>query len=227
MNSLFLNNASNGDQWLGADRTLTIKSGGLILHDNGSAIGLPGRDDNGKLVLGDATHPAYVWNTAYGNYTNRIWATVTAPGGFVSTYTGNLELGGDQTGIADEIAVNAGTLALGSAEYGITLADGLPVRVCAGAKLILPSRNAVANNPLKIDGSGGAFGTVELPVDQRIASVAVRDVFESTEWTTLPAGTYGSSGAGAEFVRDDLFVGPGVLTVGPAAPSTDVMLLIW
>ena len=25
----------------------------------------------------------------------------------------------------------------------------------------------------------------------------------------------------------DLFAGPGVLTVGPAAPSTDVMLLIW
>ena len=227
VNSLFLNNALNGDQWLGADRTLTIKSGGLILHDNGTAIGLPGRDDNGALVLGDATHPAYVWNKAFGAYTNRIWAAVTAPGGFVSTYTGNLELGGDQTGISDEIAVNAGTLALGSADYGITLANGLPIRVCAGAKLILPSRNAVANNPLKIDGSGGAFGTIELPVDQSIASVAIRDVFESTEWTTLPAGTYGSSGSGAEFVRDDLFAGPGVLTVGPAAPTTDVMLLIW
>ena len=40
---------------------------------------------DGKLILGDATHPAYVWNKAYGDYTNRIWATVSAPGGFVST----------------------------------------------------------------------------------------------------------------------------------------------
>ena len=226
VNSLFLNNASNGDQWLGTNRTLTIKSGGLILHDNGSAIGLPGRDDNGKLVLGDASHPAYVWNKAFGNYTNRIWSAVTAAGGFVSTYTGNLELGGDQTGIAGEIVVNGGTLALGSVDYGITLADNLPVRVCAGAKLILPSGNAVAKNPLKIDGSGGAFGKVELPVNQTCASLAVRDVFVSDEWATLPSGTYGSSESAAEFVRDDLFVGPGVLTVGEAK-ARGVMFLIY
>ena len=227
VNSLFLNNASNGDKWLGADRTLRITSGGLILHENGSAIGLPGRDDNGALVLGDATRPAYVWSKAYGNYTNRIWATVSAPGGFVSCYTGNLELGGDQTGISDEIVVNGGTLALGNAEYGIELANGLPIRVCAGAKLILPKSGAVANSPLKIDGSAGAFGKVELAASQTVASVAVRDVYESETWTTLPAGTYGSSASSAEFVRDDLFVGPGTLRIGAAAPVTDVMLLIW
>ena len=225
VNSLHLGNSSYR-KTLGAGRTLTITSGGLVLHGTGSGIGVAGGTENGSLVLGDATHPAYVYAKSFTG-TNRIWSAVTAAGGFVKSWTGNLELGGDQTGIADEIAVNAGTLALGSAEYGITLADGLPIRVCAGAKLILPSHNAVANNPLKIDGSGDAFGTVELPVDQSIASVAIRDVFESTEWTTLPAGTYGSSGSGAEFVRDDLFAGPGVLTVGPAAPSTDVMLLIW
>ena len=228
VNSLYLDNSSKGDQWLGADRTLTIKSGGLILHhSSGSAIGLPGRDDNGKLVLGDATHPAYVWNKSWGTGTNRIWAAVTAPGGFVSTYTGNLELGGDQTGIADEIVVNGGTLALGSAEYEIELADNLPIRVCAGAKLILPSRNAVAKSPVKIDGSGGAFGKVELSVDQTCASLAVRDVFESDEWTTLPSGTYGSSESNAEFVRDDLFVGPGVLRVGEAPTPNGVMFLIY
>ena len=224
--SLFLNNASK-NKWLGADRTLTITSGGLILGGAGTAIGLPGRDDNGALVLGDATHPGYVWVKSYTGAPAQIWAPVTAPGGLVSTYTGNLVLGGDQTGIADEIVVNGGTLALGSADYGITLADGLPIRVCAGAKLILPSRNAVAKSSLKIDGSGGAFGTVELPVDQRIASVSIRDVFDSEEWTTLPEGEYGSSDSSAEFIRDDLFTGPGVLTVGSAVPSTDVMLLIW
>jgi hypothetical protein len=152
---------------------------------------------------------------------------VTAPGGFVKSWTGNLELGGDQTGIADEIVVNGGTLALGSVEYGITLADNLPIRVCAGAKLILPSGNAVAKNPLKIDGSAEAFGKVELPVNQTCASLAVRDVFESDVWDDLPEGTYGSSASGAEFVRDDLFVGPGVLRVGAAPTPNGVMFLIY
>ena len=225
VNSLYLGN-SNYRKPLGAGRTLTITSGGLVLHGTGSGVGVAGGTENGSLVLGDATHPAYVYAKSFTG-TNRIWSAVTAAGGFVKSWTGNLELGGDQTGIADEIVVNAGTLALGSAEYGIELADNLPIRVCAGAKLILPSRDAVANNAIKIDGSGGAFGTVELPVDQRIASVAVRDVFEADDWTTLPEGTYGSSASGAEFVRDDLFSGPGTLTLGSPAPSTDVMLLIW
>ena len=227
INSLFLNNSTVADKYLGADRTLTIKSGGLIFQGDGSAIGLPGRDDNGSLILGDADHPAYVWNKAFGDYTNQIWAAVTALGGFVSTYTGNLELGGNQTGIDDEIVVNCGTLALGNAEYGIQLKAGLPVRVCAGAKLILPSSNAVAKSQIKIDGSGDAFGTVVLATDQTCASLAVRDVFESTDWTTLPAGTYGSSDSGAEFVRDDLFTGTGILRVGAATTPAGMMFLIY
>ena len=226
MNSLFINNSAKGAKYLGADRTLTVKSGGLLLQ-SGSAIGLSGRDDNGRLVLGDATHPAYVWNRAWGNVTNRIWATVSAPGGFVSTYTGNLELGGDQTGIAGEIVVNGGTLALGDAEHGITLTNGLPIRVCAGAKLILPSRNAIKKSPLKIDGSAEAFGKVELPVNQTCKSLAVRDVYESTEWDDLPEGTYGSSESAAEFVRDDIFTGPGVLRVGAAPTPSGLMFMIY
>ena len=224
VNSLYLGN-SNYRKTLGAGRTLTITSGGLVLHGVGSEIGVAGGTENGSLVLGDATHPAYVYAKSFSG-TNRIWSAVTAAGGFVKSWTGNLELGGDQTGIADEIAVNGGTLALGSVEYGITLADNLPIRVCAGAKLILPSGNAVAKNPLKIDGSGGAFGKIELPVNQTCASLAVRDVFVSDEWATLPSGTYGSSESAAEFVRDDLFVGPGVLTVGEAK-ARGVMFLIY
>ncbi len=227
LNSLFLNNSTKGDKYLGADRTLTIKSGGLIFQGNGSAIGLPGRDDNGSLVLGDAEHSAYVWNKAFGNYTNQIWAAVTAPGGFVSTYTGNLELGGDQTGIADEIVVAGGCLALGNAEYGITLANNLPIRVCAGATLKPVAAKSIEKASLKIDGSGGAFGKVELSRSQTCASLAVRDVFESDEWTTLPEGTYGSSESSAEFVRDDIFTGPGVLRVGAAPTPSGLMFMIY
>lgn len=224
INSLYISNGGN-NRWLGEGRTLRIKSGGLILQGK-SAIGLPGRTDNGALVLGDATHPAYVWAKGFNADTNYLGAAVTAAGGFVSAYPGNLCLVGDQTGIADEIAVNGGTLAIGTADADCSLSDGLPIRVCRGAKLFLPKSNAVANSPIKIDGSAEAFGKIELPINQACASLAVRDVFESDEWTTLPSGTYGSSESAAEFVRDDLFVGPGVLTVGEAK-TRGVMFLIY
>ena len=228
LNSLFLNNSTKGDKYLGANRTLTIKSGGLIFQGNGSAIGLPGGGtNNGSLVLGDVDHPAYVWNKAFGNYTNQIWAAVTAAGGFVSTYTGNLELGGDQTGIAGEIVVAAGCLALGNSEHGIQLKAGLPVRVCAGATLKPVAAKAIERAALRIDGSAEAFGKVELSRSQICASLAVRDVYESTEWDDLPEGTYGSSESAAEFVRDDIFTGPGVLRVGAAPTPSGLMFMIY
>ena len=226
INSLYI---SNGDKnrWLGEGRTLRIKSGGLILQGK-SAIGLPGRTDNGALVLGDATHPAYVWAKGFNADTNYLGAAVTAAGGFVSAYPGNLCLVGDQTGIADEIAVNGGTLAIGTADADCSLAVGIPIRVCTGAKLLLPTvTNAVAASSIKLDGAGKNSAKVILPVNQTCASLAVRDVYESNEWTTLPEGTYGSSESAAEFVRDDLFVGPGVLRVGEAPTPNGVMFLIY
>ena len=226
INSLYISNGGN-NRWLGEGRTLRIKSGGLILQGK-SAIGLPGRTDNGALVLGDATHPAYVWAKAFNTNTNYLGAAVTAAGGFVSAYPGNLCLVGDQTGIADEIAVNGGTLAIGTADADCSLAVGIPIRVCTGAKLLLPTvTNAVAASPIKLDGAGKNSAKVILPVNQTCASLAVRDVYESTEWTALPEGTYGSSESAAEFVRDDLFVGPGVLTVGAAPTPNGVMFLIY
>lgn len=226
INSLYINNSGN-NRWLGADRTLRIKSGGLILQGS-SAIGLPGRTDNGALILGDATHPAYVWAKAVNANTNYLGAAVTAAGGFVSAYPGNLCLVGDQTGIVGEIAVNGGTLAIGTADADCSLAVGIPIRVCTGAKLLLPTvTNAVAASSIKLDGAGKNSAKVILPVNQTCASLAVRDVYESNEWTTLPEGTYGSSESNAEFVRDDLFVGPGVLTVGEAPTPNGVMFLIY
>ena len=213
VNSLFLNNSIK-NKHLGADRTLRIKSGGLILAGYATAIGAEGRSDNGALVLGDASHPAYVF--AKGNKQNtpnEIWASVTAPGGFVSAWNGNLVLGGDQTGIAGEIAVNAGTLTLGSQANECKLASGLSVRVCAGASLLLPSANTLNKCALMIDGSGGEYGKVELSSDQTCSSISVRDVLDSQEWKPLKGGVYGSSESGAEFVRDDLFSGSGTLTV--------------
>jgi hypothetical protein len=91
LNSLFLLN-QNKNKWLGEGRTLTLTSGGLVLRNSSSAIGLPGRTDNGSLVLGDSTHPGYVFaKSSNDSQPNQIWADVTAPGGFVAAYTGDVE----------------------------------------------------------------------------------------------------------------------------------------
>ena len=215
LNSLFLNNG-NKNKYLGEGRTLTITSGGLVLRNSKSSIGLPGRTDNGSLVLGDATHPGYVFaKSGDAANPNQIWADVTAPGGFVAAYTGYLTLGGSQTNIADEIAVNTGTLALGDTDHACSLAAELPIRIFANATLSLPNDSSTAGNILKFDGSAGWFGKVEVPagVAAKCKKAYWRDYPESQEWQGLKRGVYGSSESGAPNVRDDLFVGAGTLQI--------------
>ena len=228
LNSLFLLN-QNKNKWLGEGRTLTLTSGGLVLRNSSSAIGLPGRTDNGSLVLGDATHPGYVFaKSGSASQPNQIWADVTAPGGFVAAYTGYLVLGGSQTNIADEIAVNAGTLALGDADHACALAEDLPVRVYANATLSVPNADSLAGAILKMDGAAGWFGKVEIPagVAARCKEAYWRDYPETPDWQSLPSGIYGSSDSLATIVRDDLFTGSGTLTVGDSAPAS-TMILLW
>ena len=217
LNSLFLNN-SGKNKWLGEGRTLTITSGGLVLHGSDTAIGQPGREDNGSLVLGDADHPGYVFAKSFdASKPNQIWADVTAPGGFVSSWSGALVLGGSQTNILDELVANAGVLALGTTNHACTLAKDLPVRVCAGATLVVPRPDAVKKNTVWFDGAGEQFGRVELPdgVAARCKKAFWRNWPKTPEWKSLPRGTYGSSysGVSGEFVRDDLFSGTGTLRV--------------
>ena len=226
VNSLYLQNDAKA-KTLGVGRTLTVTSGGLILSDvddknntGAAAIGEEGGSENGALVLGDADHPAYVWacgaTTSSANTApNQIWAPVTAPGGFVAAYTGNLVLGGDQTGIRDEIAVNAGTLQLGTAESTCSLATELPIRIFANATLKLPNDSSATGNIVKFDGAAGWFGKVEVPagVAAKCRRVYWRDYPETQEWQVLKRGIYGSSESGAPNIRDDLFVGAGTLQV--------------
>ena len=215
LNSLYLYN-ENKNKWLGEGRTLTLTSGGLILHNSKSSIGQPGRTDNGSLVLGDATHPGYVFaKSGSASNANQIWADVTAPGGFVAAYTGYLTLGGDQTGIGDEIAVNAGTLMLGDADHACSLAAELPIRIYANATLSLPNDSSATGNIVKFDGAAGWFGKVEVPagVAAKGKKAYWRDYPETQEWQNLPRGVYGSSESGAPNVRDDLFVGAGTLQI--------------
>ena len=219
VNSMFLYN-SNQSKHLGAGRTLKITSGGLVLNST-AAIGEAGRADNGTLILGDATKPAYVYAKAYGNSTNHIWSSVTADGGFVKAYTGNLILGGEQTGIAGELVVNSGTLALGSGTNDCALAKNLPVRVSTGATLVLTQAKTLKRSPVYLDSVGDVSGRIDLSgvESASVRKLLVRDLTQGDEWTVLRSGTYGSSGSNAEFVRDDLFVGNGILNVSGTQPS--------
>ena len=213
VNSLFMNNSGKG-KWLGEDRKLTITSGGLVMHNNGTAIGQPGRTDNGLLVLGDADHPAYIFAKASdASQPNQIWAAVTAPGGFVASYSGALVLGGDQTGIAGEIVVNAGVLTLGTAALACELSEGHDVVVRAGAKLVVAHEDGLAGQIVRLDGAGGAPGTLELSADTACAKLYLRDWPASPEWTALPRGTYGSSASTAEYKDDARFSGTGMITI--------------
>ena len=215
LNSLFMNN-SGKNKWLGEGRTLTLTSGGLVLHNNNTAIGLPGRTDNGSLVLGDADHPGYVFAKATSETgPNQIWADVTAPGGFVSSYPGRLVLGGDQTKIAGELVVNAGVLTLGSAALRCDLAKDLPVRVCAGAALAVPRDGNLRGHTVLLDGAAGQYGTIDLAdgVAEKCKKLFLRDWPTAPEWHTLSRGVWGSSASSAEHIDDALFSGTGTLQV--------------
>ena len=228
-NSLSIAN-DNYSKMLGEGRTLRLSSGGLILEDvswmvGSSGIGTEdGGDANGRLVLGDATHPAYVWARGAATVStkagpNEIWAEVTAPGGFVSAYTGNLILGGNQTGIANEIAVNAGALQLGTAESACQLARDLPIRIFANATLKLPNASSTTGNILKFDGAAGWFGKLEVPsgVAAKCRKAYWRDYPESPEWQNIKRGIFTGDEATAlatgAIYDPDHFAGAGTLEV--------------
>jgi len=226
LNSLFMNN-SGKNKWLGAGRTLTLTSGGLVLYGNNTAIGQSGRTDNGSLVLGDADHPAYVFaRSSDASKPNQIWADVTAPGGFVSSFSGALVLGGCQTNILEELVVNAGVLTLGTANAACSLRRNLDVRVCSGAELAVPRTDAIKGTFLRLDGVDGQFGTVTLDADTSCKKCYLRDWPVAPEWETLPRGSYGSSDSAAENIRDDLFAGTGILDVKTDDQKDPTILLV-
>ena len=150
---------------------------------------------------------------------------MTAPGGFVSAYTGNLVLGGDQRGIGDEIVVNAGTLILGTANTACQLTKDIPIRIFANATLQLPNAESSRGAIVKFDGAAGWFGKVEVPegIAAKCWKAYWRDYPETQEWQNLRRGVYTGdeatalanpkvvydpehfSGAGTlEVLRDDL-----------------------
>lgn len=212
---------------MGAGKTLTLTSGGLILLENTSSIGTKdGGAENGALVLGDATKPGYVFALATNpNDPNCVYAPTTAQGGLVFGYTGYALLAGDQTGVDDELVVNAGTLDLGSQDKSVACTLDVPVRILANATVKM-NNVSMAKSDVYFDDIAGYTGKIQLNANSTCQKLYVRDTPEETEWTSLPRGTYGATGSGATNIDDARFSGSGILTVRKDDLATGLMLFV-
>ena len=161
-----------GNLVLGAGKTLTIKSGGLIMARTGHWLGCTQTAkfaENGSVAFGGER--AYVicdfgkCNGDNGNEYNVIWTAMTAPNGMTKGGCGELVFATDQRGIDGDIVIGGGTLWLGHPANYTKLgwlyqnqSDTIPVRGCAtdveeftlrpGAVLAIPSKG------YDVDGSG-------------------------------------------------------------------------
>lgn len=206
VNSLSLGNNGDG-KVLGENKTLTITSGGLILRNANCRIGTSTSGATaGNLVFGGT---AYVFSTGGAASLNEIWAKMTAPNGFVLAHYGTLLIGGDQTGINGEIVVNQGTLFLG--KDGQKADIDADIRIVGGnAKVQVNVTGTLDNVAVHFDDAHTHAGKLILPDGETETCLKL---FTGETKQSMPRGTYGASGSGAQFIDDTHFAGTGVLHV--------------
>lgn len=228
INSLVLLNTHGGGKMIGAGKTLTIASGGLVLQsktrigDNSWGQAQPSANC-GTLAFGDT---AYVFaNSPDAGSSCWIMSQMVAPYGFVSGYPGFLMISGDQTGIDDEIVVQAGQLTLGivlnnnGANLSLPCEIDVPVRIVGGGStLVIADVEGTTLDPAQnvyFDDVGGFSGKLSIPEGktETCSMLYTRNSLEGEAWVSLPRGTYGASGSGAETIDDARFAGGGILVV--------------
>ena len=160
-----------GNLVLGAGKTLTIKSGGLIMARSGRWLGCTQTSNfskNGAVAFGDRAYVISdygVPNGDTGREYNAIWASMVAPYGLTKGGCGELVFAADQRGIDGDISIGGGTLWLGHpANYKRNgwlyenQSGDIPVRGCATDVEEFTLRpGAVLGVPLKgydVDGNG-------------------------------------------------------------------------
>ena len=221
VNSLVVHTPYQGDCDIGEGKTLTISSGGLILnsankvgrHEWGSTERLP---SCGTIAFG-AT--AYVFSNnpnETGDGMSWIWTPVVAPYGFVSAFAGYLTLCGDQTGIDDEIVVQAGKLTLGlsvnhsNADLVVPCQIDVPVRIVGGGSTLKLAANShlASDQNVYFDDVGGFAGKLDIPAGTTETCMKCY-----VDGVTISRGTWGATGSGADNIDDEHFSGLGVLKV--------------
>lgn len=220
VNSLVFRNPYGGEKKLGAGRTLTITSGGLIMNsttrigENEWNTSVPS-ENCGTLVFGSR---AYVFanNPDAVNNISWIMTPMVAPYGLVSAMAGHLTICGEQTGIDGEIVINAGSLTLGlvrnnnGRDLVLPCLLDVPVRIVGGgAKLILAAGTQLdPTQNVYFEDVGGHAGKLEIP--EGSVETCVKCYVDGV---TLRRGTWGATGSGADNIDDDHFAGGGVLKV--------------
>ena len=219
VNALYLNNIWKKGTALGAGRTLTVTSGGVILEGERCAIGQESDFTAGTAGTLLLPNEGYLYSTVQSAAEpNEVWAAIVAPKGLAISFPGYFRMGGDQTGIDEELAINGCDVTLGSETTGCTI--DVPVRLESGAaKLRIGKAGSFCRQDLHLNdhaGSGPKFipaAETEEPVHKLFVNgVSVR------------RGYYGSSEAAESmaevastthpaFVDDNHFVGTGWIKV--------------
>ena len=214
VNSLVLVSNRGIGRNLGAGRTLTITSGGLIIgNGNFYNMGVLG-DETGYNAgtAGTVVFPnkAYIFVPTINDtkaYHPEIWARIVSPQGAVFSYPGDLHLGGDQTGIDDHIAVNGTDLRLGTETTGCQI--DVPVHLHgAFARLRIGKQGSFCRQNLY-------FWDHATPGSKFIPAEGTEEVVNKlyVNGVNMPRGTYGATGSGAEFIDDNHFSGTGWVRV--------------
>ena len=209
VNSLVLKNIRDSRSLLGEGNTLTITSGGLIFTQEYSLIDSEEAYNAG--TQGNIVFPNRAFITAGCKSSSKsgseIWSTIFAPKGMTIGYPGVLLLGGDQTGIDEEIHVANSNLILGKNTTPTTI--DVPVSLYSGkSSLTIAVPGSLSKQIVYCESAtrqvpqiNVAFDGVELCKKLYVDGV------------NLERGTYGATGSGAEFINDRMFTGPGVLKV--------------
>ncbi len=207
VNSLVYNTAETApypDNFiLGEGRTLTIKSGGLIMGRSGRWLGCTQTSyfsKNGTVIFGDRAYVICDYGVPDGDSGreyNVIWSKMTAPYGLTKGGCGELVFAADQRGIDGDIAIGGGTLWLGHPANHRRLgwlfenqSGSIPVRGCVtdvekftlrpGAVLGIPSKG------YDTDGNG-EIGILETAVS-RDAEISLTDNAAGTAKVEIALG---------------------------------------
>ncbi len=230
VNSLFMRNVGSAKHYVGKDRRLEITSGGIILSFYGllGHVGDSGEGDGTEAGEVYLPNRGYIWgvNSAEQTKSGQIWEKLIAPNGVsfaaVNHASAQLTLGGDQTGIADDITINAGKLVLGNDEVACKLATGLELRIVGATSSVevpAPSFDSLRRVKVVLRDVAGYPAKISVPDAStlvRINNLVVEN--DDGSVTTMKAGVYAAqAGAGVTSV-DEHIEGEGQVWV--PSPST-------
>lgn len=219
INSLVAENLAVGTN------TLTISSGAFAMARglSDSRIGDSANVNSGTIVLGDETHPAYLFAAgvkALNGGQQVIWTKLVAPGGLTKALYGQVFIYGDQTGIMNDLHVNGGNFWLGypaigaygngawdygsygnapnTYPVGCTMTSVTNFTVHGGGVL------GLARDRTRLFGENNVLAETLHPVISRQAIVTLEDAGEAPARVAL--GTNYEATAPGEFVCRNLFV---------------------